>query len=54
MHHAVAVRLREPRRAGAAAAVGDDHLVAAGAQRRQRGERGADALRLVQRRDDDR
>jgi len=37
-----------------AAAVDDDHLVAAPAKRRERLQRGADAGRLVQRRDDDR
>ena len=37
-----------------AAAVDDDHLVAAPAKRRERLERGADSGRLVQRRDDDR
>ena len=42
------------RRAVFAAAVGDDHLVAARAQRRERLERGADAGGFVQRRDDDR
>jgi hypothetical protein len=42
------------RRAVFAATVGDDHLVAANAQRRERLERGANARRLVQRRDDDR
>ena len=45
---------RELRSAVAAAAVGDDHLVAARAQRSERLERGADAARLVQRGDDDR
>jgi len=37
-----------------AAAVGDDHFVAARTQWRKRFERGADTRRLVQRRDDDR
>jgi hypothetical protein len=51
--HAVAERPREVGRAVAAAAVDEDHFVAARAQRRQRLERGADPRRLVQRRDDD-
>lgn len=50
----VAERRGEAYGAVVAAAVGDDHLVAARAQRRERLERGADARRLVQRRDDDR
>jgi hypothetical protein len=50
----VAERRGEMRRAVFAATVGDDHLVAANAQRRERLERGANARRLVQRRDDDR
>ena len=37
-----------------AAAVDDDHFMTATAQRRERLQRGADARRLVQRRDDDR
>jgi len=53
-HHPVAESRCEPGSAVLAAAVDDDHLVAARAQRRERLERGADARRLVQRRDDDR
>jgi hypothetical protein len=51
--HAVALSARQVGGTIVAAAVGDDHLVAASAQRRQRLERGADAGRLVQRRQDD-
>jgi hypothetical protein len=52
--HAIAQPGRERRGAVLAAAVDDDHLVAARAQRRERLERAADSRRLVQRRDDDR
>jgi hypothetical protein len=50
---AVAQSGGELARAVAAAAVGDDDLVPARAQRRQGFERAADPRRFIQRRDDD-
>src|SRR5688500_4317675 len=52
-YHAIAEALRQLRRAVRAAAVGDDDLVPACAQRRQREQRRTNHLRLVQRGDDD-
>ena len=53
-HDSVAKAGGELRGAIIAAAVDDEHFVAAPAQRRERSQRIADTRRLVQRRDDDR
>ena len=53
-HDSVAQSGSELARRVFAAAVDEDHLMAAAAQRRERLQRRADARRLVQRRDDDR